>query len=129
MHTMRDEQTKRILVLEDEPATGALIEKCLTDAGYVVHLAEAVPRALYLIDDMPFDAAILSYGMGTNTAIPVAESLRVRLIPFVFCTAEDDVPIAFEDVPVIGQPFAPEDLLGVIRSVFGPPRQSRRAIG
>lgn len=129
MDTIRYEQTKRILVLEDEPATGALIEQCLTDAGYVVHLAEAVPGALYLIDDLPFDAAVLNYSVGTNTAIQVAESLRVRLVPFVFCTAEDDVPIAFEDVPVIGKPFAPEDLLGVIRSVFGPPRQSRRAIG
>lgn len=126
---MRDEQTKRILVLEDEPATGALIEQCLTDAGYIVHLAEAVPGALHLIDDLPFDAAVLNYGVGTNTAIQVAECLRVRLIPFVFCTADDDVPTAFEDVPVIGEPFTPEELLGVIRSVFGPPRHSRRTIG
>lgn len=124
-----DEQTKRILVLENDPRTGALIEQCLTDAGYVVHLAEAVPGALYLIDDLPFDAAVLSYRVKTNTAIQVAESLRVRLIPFVFCTADDDVPTAFEDVPVIGEPFTPEELLDVIQSVFGPPRRSRGAIG
>lgn len=126
---MRDEQTKRILVLEDEPGTGTLIEKCLTDAGYVVHLAEAIPGALHLIDDLPFDAAVLNYCAAANTAIQVAESLRVRMIPFVFCTADDDPPAAFEDVPVVGKPFSPEELLGVIRSVFGPPRLSRRSFG
>ena len=126
---MSDEQTKRILVLEDDPQTGALIETCLTEAGYIVHLAEAVPGALHLIDDLAFDAAVLDYCIGTNTALRVAQSLRVRLIPFVFCTADDDLPVEFEDVPVLGKPFAPEDMLGVVQSVFGPPRLTRRAIG
>jgi len=124
---MSDEQAKRILVLEDDPEIGALIEKCLTDAGYVVHLAEAVRAALHLIDDLPFDAAILDYEAGTSTAIDVAESLRVRLIPFFFCTADDELPAAFSDVPVVGKPFEPGELLGVVRSIFGPPRVSRRA--
>ncbi len=126
---MSNEQTKRILVLEDDPQTGALIESCLTEAGYIVHLAAAVPGALHLIDDLSFDAAVLDYCIGTNTAVLVARSLRVRLIPFVFCTADDDVPVEFEDVPVLGKPFAPWDLVGVVRSVFGPPRLLRRAIG
>jgi two-component system copper resistance phosphate regulon response regulator CusR len=125
---MNNEQTKRILVLEDEPQTGALIEKGLTDAGYVVHLAEAVPGALHLIDDLAFDAAILSLGIGTSTTVPVAESLRVRLIPFVFCTTDDDLPAGFEDVPVLGKPFTPDEMIGIVRSVFGPPRRSRRIV-
>jgi DNA-binding response OmpR family regulator len=126
---MSAEQTKRILVLEDDPQTGALIESCLSEAGYIVHLAEAVPGALHLIDDLSFDAAVLDFCIGTNTAIQVARSLRVRLIPFVFCTADDDLPIEFEDVPVLGKPFAPEDMVGVVQSVFGPPRLLRRAAG
>ena len=126
---MSDEQTKRILVLEDDPRTGALIEACLSEAGYIVHLAEAIPGALHLIDDLTFDAAVLDYCIGTNTAIQVAHSLRARLIPFVFCTADDDLPAEFEDVPVLGKPFAPHDLVGVVRSVFGPPRLWRRAAG
>ncbi len=126
---MSNEQTKRILVLEDDPDTGSLIETCLTDAGYIVHLAEAIPGALHLIDDLAFDAAVLDYCIGTNTAIQVAQSLRVRLIPFVFCTEDDDPPVAFGDVPVLGKPFEPEELLGVVRSVFGPPRLTRRAVG
>ena len=126
---MSDEQTKRILVLEDDPQTGVLIETCLTEAGYVVHLAEAVPGALHLIDDLAFDAAVLDYCIGTNTALQVAQSLRVRLIPFVFCTADDDLPVEFEDVPVLGKPFLPGDMVGVVRSVFGPPRLWRRAVG
>jgi len=125
---MNDEQTKRILVLEDEPQTGALIEKGLTEAGYIVHLAEAVPGALHLIDDLTFDAAVLSFGIGSNTAVPVAESLRVRLIPFVFCTTDDDLPAGFEDVPVLGKPFTTDEMIGMVRSVFGPPRRSRRAV-
>ena len=42
---------------------------------------------------------------------------------------DDDLPVEFEDVPVLGKPFAPEDMLGVVQSVFGPPRLTRRAIG
>jgi len=126
---MSDEQTKRILVLEGDPQTGALIETSLAEAGYIVHLAEAMPSALHLIDDLAFDAAVLDYCIGINTAIQVARSLRVRLIPFVFCTADDDLPAEFEDVPVLGKPFAPHDLVGVVRSVFGPPRLWRRAAG
>lgn len=126
---MGDEQTKRVLVLEDDPETGALIETSLAGAGYIVHLAEAVPGALHLIDDLAFDAAVLDYCIGTNTALQVAQSLRTRLIPFVFCTADDDLPVEFEDVPVLGKPFAPEDLIGVVRSVFGPPRLTQPAIG
>lgn len=126
---MSYEQTKRILVLEDDPETGSLIETCLTEAGYIVHLAKAIPRALHLIDDLAFDAAVLDYCIGTNTAIQVAQSLRVRLIPFVFCTKHDDLPVEFEDVPVLGKPFAPEEMLGMVHSVFGPPRLSRQAVG
>lgn len=121
---MTDEQTKRILVLEDEPVIGMLIERSLTEAGYIVHLAEAVPGALHLIDDLSFDAAILDLGWGTNTVIQVAESLRQRSVPFVFCTGAAEVPPAFSDVPVVQKPFSQDELLGVVRSVFGPPRHN-----
>lgn len=120
---MTVEQTKRILVLEDEPLIGMLIERTLLDEGYIVHLARAVPAALHLIDDLSFDAAILDFGSGDNTATEVAQSLRIRMIPFVFCTAANDVPAAFGDIPIVGKPFSAESLVGVIRSVFGPPRQ------
>ena len=104
--------SRRILVVEDEPLVAMLEEDLLVEAGaQVVGPAPSVAQALALIGDGDLDAAVLDVNLGKETVFPVAERLAALGVPFVFVTgygSQGLIP-AFANRPVIQKPFKPND--------------------
>ena len=103
----------RILVVEDEPLIVMLIEDALAELDCTVAaVASTLAEGLEKADTLDFDAAIVDVNLGGASAIPVAELLAHREVPFVFSTgygggAELD---SFSGVPVLSKPFRTSEI-------------------
>jgi CheY-like chemotaxis protein len=101
----------RVLLAEDDELMAMALEDLLIDLGYeVVGPASSIRKALALIDQTPFDVAILDLALTDGESYPIAERLREGAIPFVFATGRDADAIdpRFKDVPVLLKPFETE---------------------
>ena len=107
---------KRILVVEDEPLVGMLLEDMLSELGHaVVGLAATVEQGLALAQSAPLDAAILDVNLGGSRSFPIADALRARAIPFLFATgygSADDV--IGRGAEVVRKPFEDEALAAAL---------------
>jgi CheY-like chemotaxis protein len=110
-------QGLRILVVEDE-----LLVALDTQAfvwrfgGIVVGPYARVPAALQALEVHPVDGAILDVNVAGTQSFAVADVLRQRNIPFVFCTgySRETVPPRFDDAPVVEKPLVPELVIAAL---------------
>ncbi|ACL58665.1 response regulator [Methylobacterium nodulans] len=114
----------RVLVVEDEYFIADDMARALEQLGAeVVGPAPSREHALALIaSGERIDAAILDINLQGQSALPVAEALAAKGVPFVFATGYDrnSVPPAYQDVPRWEKPFNPNHLAralsGLMRS-------------
>lgn len=113
-----DLSRRRVLVVEDEYLLAAEICGELAAAGaQVVGPAATVAAALRLLDgDATLDAAILDVNLGGEFVFPVADVLRARGVPFVFCTGYDDwaLPSLHRGTPRCEKPVALDAISDVL---------------
>jgi two-component SAPR family response regulator len=100
---------RRALVVEDHFLIALDMEVMLRALGVrIVDLANCIADALAAIERKPPDFAILDLKLGAKmTALPIAEVLLGRAIPFVFATGYDDftvVPASMRNAPVVRKP-------------------------
>src|SRR5258705_5600939 len=116
-------QAKRILVVEDEPVIGMLLEDMLGELGYTVAAEAArIDEALEAAKTADFDVAILDVNLNGQTIAPVAEVLAARGTPFVFATGygERGLPEAYRDRPTLKKPFQMDGLSRMLESALSP---------
>jgi CheY-like chemotaxis protein len=100
---------RRVLVVEDEPIVGILLEDMLLDLGVeVIGPAASVAEALALVGQAEFDAALLDVNLGGERSYPVAEALAARGIPFLFLTGYGEA--AWEGAETIQKPYLSEEV-------------------
>ncbi len=100
---------RRALVVEDHFLIALDMELMLRALGAcAIDLANSVGDALAVIERKQPDFAILDLKLGAKmTALPIAEALLVRTIPFVFVTGYDDftaMPLSMRKAPVVRKP-------------------------
>jgi CheY-like chemotaxis protein len=103
----------RVLIVEDEPMVGMMIQDMLLDRGYdIAGLAPNLPVALELANSLELDVAMLDVNLGGERSFAVADVLRQRHIPFIFASGYGSPAIdpAFTGVKVLHKPFAGADL-------------------
>jgi CheY-like chemotaxis protein len=103
----------RAIVVEDEGSIALLIEDMLTDLGCeIVASAARLSEACRIAESSEFDFAVLDLNLDGQPALPVAEILTRRGIPFVFSTGYgcDGVPKEFARCQVIAKPFSFQNL-------------------
>ena len=108
---------KRVLVVEDEPIIGMLIEDMLVECGaVVVGPATHLDQALRFASDEPLDAAILDVNLDGQRSYAVADVLKGRGIPYLFATGYGDGQLAREygGAEVIEKPFRLETVAAAI---------------
>ena len=112
----------RLLIIEDEALVAMLVEDELAAAGAtVLGTASSVEEALYRIElacaNGGLDACLLDMNLGGRSALPVADQLARRAVPFVFMTGYGDDPGQgrHAGVPTVHKPFDPQNLLRVLR--------------
>ncbi|MFO1055343.1 MAG: response regulator [Dongiaceae bacterium] len=96
-------RSSRILVVEDELTNAFRIEAALTAHGHrPVGPARSVGAAMALIEREPVDAALLDLRLEDDLALPVAEALDRRGIPYAIVTGFD---AAFAARLLPGRPY------------------------
>jgi PAS domain S-box-containing protein len=77
----------RILIVEDELLVGMEMARAMKAAGWdVLGPAGTVEEAFALLSDRRPDAAVLDLNLNGQLVYPVADLLRSRNIPYIFCT-------------------------------------------
>jgi DNA-binding response OmpR family regulator len=112
---------KRILVVEDEWLIGDYIADHLTEVGYDVQGPfPNVTRALAFLDTATVDGAVLDITLGQEKSFPIAETLAVRGIPFVFLSGyvETDLPVTLSNTTLLTKPVVLEKLTGVLKTFW-----------
>lgn len=120
---MGDAESRRILVVEDEPLVAMLLEDILLDLGFdVIGPALRLERALELARSETVDAAILDVNLGGDRSYAVAETLGRRDIPYAFATGYGSPGMTGSvDVPVLRKPFERDSVRRVVAELFGAP--------
>lgn len=117
----------RVLVVDDEPALLAVMQRALMRMGHTVLLAPNGRAALALVDAQPFDVVVSDLMMpemsGAGLASALADqhpALRRRLIVMTggAVTAEDEAFLARTDVVVVNKPVSLSDLDAAMRRVL-----------
>jgi two-component SAPR family response regulator len=93
----------QILVVEDEPIIGMLIEIGCKNIEAVASIDGAMK---FLADARP-DFAILDVNLNGTQSYPVSALLRSRKIPFLFMSGYDAAALdaAYADVQILQKPF------------------------
>jgi CheY-like chemotaxis protein len=112
----------RVLLLEDEMLVSMILEDALEMGGYeVVGPVSKVDHALALIHEgKEFDAAVMDLNLGGHSAIPVADVLADRRIPFLVVTGYGGAALAppHQHVPVLAKPFSPSELIAAVHDLL-----------
>ena len=118
---MKNKSAIQILVVEDEPVIGMLIEDMLIEIGYKnIRTVISVDNALsYLRISRPY-FAILDVDLNGEQSYPAAALLRSLKIPFVFVSGYDATTLdaAFADVHILQKPFLIGDLNSAIKTAL-----------
>ncbi|MDI9275555.1 response regulator [Stenotrophomonas sp. PFBMAA-4] len=122
-------QGLRVLVVENDEMSAALLQMQLVQAGaVVVGLAETVAESLRLLQDTSPDVALLDYRLARNeTSEPVAAALAARGVPFVLATGmtADQLPASMRGGVLLVKPYRSADLSRALVRAVG--RSSARA--
>jgi DNA-binding response OmpR family regulator len=122
-------ENRRVLVVEDEALIAMAVEARLRDAGAeVVGPAFTAAEALRLVEaaaaaaaDGGLGAAVLDLKLaGGETAIPVADALAARGVPFLFATGYGAGRCdtgRHAAAPVLHKPYDPERLVASIEAL------------
>jgi two-component system chemotaxis response regulator CheY len=118
-------EQKKILIVEDEGTSRALLTATLEKAGYQVFQAkdgeEAFKVAKAVRPDLIISDVVMPQLDGNRLIRKVHQSEFGKKIPFVVLTAHKQMEGYFELMDVKGfitKPFDPEDLIARIREVF-----------
>lgn len=114
----------RILLVEDDHLVGLSIASALEAFGCAVSgPAVDADAGLALALSEPLDAALLDVNLGGEaTSAPVADALRTRGVPYVFCTGYSDagLPEGHAGSPTLQKPFGMNELVTVLGGLLTP---------
>jgi DNA-binding response OmpR family regulator len=111
---------RRILVIEDEYFLAEDMARELKELGAQVvgPVGEVEEAASIAENDIALDGAIVDINLHTEMIFPVARTLRLRRVPFVFATGYGTTAIEpeFRDVRLWEKPF---DVAAIARELAG----------
>lgn len=123
-------QDLRVLVVENDEMSAALLQMQLVQAGaLVVGLAASVAEALRLLEENTPDVALLDYRLAHNeTSEPVARALGNRGIPYVLATGmtADQLPPAMQTGVLLIKPYLSAELAAALQRAVGHSRAGAR---
>lgn len=115
----------KILIVEDEPKTGEYLRQGLSEAGFVVGLAQNGTDGLHLALYEDYDLVVLDVMLPGINGWQVLESLRHRgrEMPVLFLTARDQVEDKVRGLELgaddyLVKPFSFAELLARVRTIL-----------
>lgn len=114
-------QGDKILVVEDNALLAMEMRFILEDAGYqVVGPVSSVAEGLDLANTRnDLDIAVLDINLAGEMSFPIAEALKAKGVPFVFCTGYEhpDTPASLSDCSFMQKPINERSLLSRLAEV------------
>jgi two-component sensor histidine kinase/CheY-like chemotaxis protein len=113
--------SKRIIVIEDEPLVAMDVEAQLISAGWdVVGMAGTLEQARKLIVSAECDAALLDVNLAGHPVDELAAALTRRNIPFAFATGygRSGLPAGFQEGLILNKPFSGDQLNAVVGALL-----------
>lgn len=112
-----------ILIVDDEPAIAALINRVLTAAGYTCQAVTSSEKAADLIEQNRYDLVLLDVMMPKIDGYDLLEYIRPTGTPSIFVTAKDAVSERVRGLhsgadDYIVKPFAPAELTARVEAVL-----------
>lgn len=96
---------QRILLVEDEALVAMATQIMLEEMGLSVSgPAASIETALSLIENDRLDGAVLDINLRGVESYPIADTLKVKGIPFIFVTGYEK-PRQHQGVPVVNKPI------------------------
>jgi len=117
-------QDVKILVVEDEPKTGAYLQKGLSEAGFVTDVVENGEDGYHFALTTSYDLIVLDIMLPGMGGMDVLRTLRSRSnIPVLMLTARGDdvdriIGLEAGADDYLPKPFNPEELIARIRAVL-----------
>ncbi|MBI4754157.1 MAG: heavy metal response regulator transcription factor [Betaproteobacteria bacterium] len=115
----------KILIVEDEPKTGAYVRQGLTEAGFVVDLARDGMDGLHLGLTEDYDLMVLDVMLPSLDGWHVLQAIRKagKHLPVLFLTARDHVDDRVKGLELgaddyLVKPFAFSELLARVRTLL-----------
>jgi DNA-binding response OmpR family regulator len=125
METQTEFRTARVLVVEDGPDVLNVLERTLSDNGYLVLTATDGEEGLATALDQHPDLVILDIGLPRRDGYEVARELRSRAFtaPVLMLTARDTIPDKVEGLDAgaddyLAKPFSYDELLARVRALL-----------
>jgi CheY-like chemotaxis protein len=113
----------RVLVVEDETLVSMMLVEMLEELGCSVAAAAlSLEDALYCLEHVPVDAAVLDINLAGTTSYAIAAALARRGTPFIFATGYDDrllIESDWNNVPRILKPFVESELAKALSVAVG----------
>ncbi len=127
-------RARRILVVEDDPKTGAAVELYLRHAGFEVHIAPTGGEGLARAQRERPDAMILDLMLPGINGLEICRALRAEsAMPIIILTArstEDDklrgLELGADDY--VTKPFSPRELVARVHAVLRRSNGTTRAV-
>ncbi|NDJ59930.1 MAG: response regulator transcription factor [Chloroflexi bacterium] len=124
MLTLSEEQTRQILIVEDDSDTAEVVGTLLENAGYVAVAVARGDLALHEISTTPPDLVLLDINLPDMNGLDVLRQVRINsLLPLIVIsgfTQERDKVLALEagadDYMV--KPFSPEELIARVGALL-----------
>ena len=114
----------RLLIVEDEPKTGAYLKKGLSEHGYAVEVARTGADGLHLALESDFELILLDVMLpGMNGWQVLAKLREKKETPVLFLTARDQVDDRVKGLEAgaddyLVKPFAFSELLARVRALL-----------
>jgi DNA-binding response OmpR family regulator len=117
--TRLPQRKRRVLVVEDDQVIASSLTADLKEFGFVViGPAHRLADASALASTVALDCALIDIALGVETALPVAQILADRRIPFVFMTGQSEG--TFHEVPTLLKPFTFKELRHALQQLLPP---------
>jgi PAS domain S-box-containing protein len=114
---------KRVLIVEDEPLIGMVLTDYLMDAGCIpIGPAQNLERAMALIREEMFDAALVDGNLAGRSVDEIAVALTKQGAPFAFVTGygRDALPVGFHEAIIVEKPFTADQVISALERLFAP---------
>jgi len=115
----------RVLVVEDEVRTAALLRRGLSEAGYSVDIAVDGPDAVWRASEFSYDAVVLDVMLPGYDGLEVCRRLRGRgrWAPVLMLTARDDLAARVRGLDsgaddYLAKPFSFDELFARLRALI-----------